>query len=57
MTIQTLYTAATGMNAQQLVAGIKGAMGKAGNKETRAHLSESLDLLSEALKAQMSRTI
>jgi hypothetical protein len=45
------------MNAQQLVAGIKGAMGKAGNKETRAHLSESLDLLSEALKAQMSRTI
>lgn len=45
------------MNAQQLVVSLRGAMGKAGNKETKAHLSESLDLLNEALKAQMSRSI
>ncbi|HEX4857796.1 MAG TPA: zinc-dependent metalloprotease, partial [Usitatibacteraceae bacterium] len=45
------------MNAQQLAAQIKAAMGKAGNKETKAHLAESLDLLSEALKASIQRTV
>jgi hypothetical protein len=44
------------MNAQQLVAQLRGAMGKAGNKETRAHLSECADLLGEALKANIQRT-
>lgn len=42
-------------NALALAAQIRGAMGKAGNKETRAHLSESLDMLTEALKAPMQR--
>ncbi len=44
------------LNAQQLQQQIRAAMGKAGNKETRAHLSESLDLLTEALKAPLQRT-
>jgi hypothetical protein len=43
-------------NAQQLQAQIRTAMAKVGNKETRAHLSESLDLLNEALKAPLQRT-
>ncbi len=42
-------------NAQQLQAQIRAAMAKAGNKETKAHLSESLDLLTEALKAPLQR--
>ena len=44
------------LNAQQLQAQIRAAMGKAGNKESRAHLSESLDILTEALKAPLQRT-
>ena len=42
-------------NARQLQAQIRAAMAKAGNKETKAHLAESLDSLSEALKAPMQR--
>jgi hypothetical protein len=42
-------------NAQQLQQQIRGAMVKAGSKESRAHLSESLDLLTEALKAPLQR--
>ena len=42
-------------NAQQLQQQIRAAMAKAGNKETKAHLAESLDLLSEALKAPLQR--
>ena len=43
------------LNAQQLQTQIRAAMGKLANKETRAHLSESLDFLTEALKAPMQR--
>jgi len=45
------------LNAQQLQQQIRVAMAKAGNKETKAHLSESLDMLSEALKAPIQRTV
>ena len=44
-------------NARQLQAQIRAAMAKAGNKETKAHLAESLDSLSEALKAPMQRAV
>jgi len=44
-------------NAIALQGQIRAAMAKAGNKETKAHLSESLDLLSEALKAPLQRTV
>ena len=43
-------------NAQQLQQQLRAAMGKAASKETKAHLSESLDYLTEALKAPMQRT-
>ena len=43
-------------NAVQLQGQIRAAMAKAGNKESKAHLSESLDLLTEALKAPLQRT-
>ena len=42
-------------NAQQLQQQIRAAMGKPASKVTRAHLSESLDMLSEALKAPLQR--
>lgn len=42
-------------NAQQLQQQIRAAMAKPGNKESKAHLSESLDILTEALKAPMQR--
>ena len=42
-------------NAQQLQQQIRAAMGKPATKVTRAHLSESLDLLTEALKAPLQR--
>lgn len=42
-------------NAQQLQQKIRTAMGLPGNKETKAHLAESLDMLSEALKAPLQR--
>jgi hypothetical protein len=45
------------VNAQQLQQKIRAAMGAAGNKETKAHLSESLDLLNEALKAPLQRAV
>ena len=44
-------------NAQQLQQQIRTAMAKPGNKESKAHLSESLDILSEALKAPLQRTV
>jgi hypothetical protein len=44
-------------NAQQLQQQIRAALGKQANKESRAHLSESLDLLTEALKAPLQRTM
>ena len=43
------------LNAQQLRARLRDAIGKAANKETRAHLAESLDMLDEALKAPLQR--
>jgi len=44
------------MNAMALVADLKAAQGKPGfSKESRAHISESLDTLQEALKAPMQR--
>lgn len=43
------------LNAQQLRARLRDAVGKAANKETRAHLAESLDMLDEALKAPLQR--
>jgi hypothetical protein len=44
------------MNAQALVADLKSAQGKGGySKEAKAHISESLDTLQEALKAPMQR--
>jgi hypothetical protein len=45
------------LNAQQLAAQLRGALGKPANKETRAHLSECLDLLGEALKASIQRNV
>ena len=42
-------------NAQQLQQQIRAAMAKPATKVTRAHLSESLDLLTEALKAPLQR--
>ena len=44
------------LNAQQLRARLRDAVGKAANKETRAHLAESLDMLDEALKAPLQRS-
>ncbi len=44
-------------NAIALQGQIRAAMAKAGNKETKAHLSESLDLLNEALKAPLQRSV
>jgi hypothetical protein len=44
------------MNAHALVADLKAAQGKPGySKEAKAHISESLDTLQEALKAPMQR--
>lgn len=42
-------------NAVQLQAAIRAAIGKPMSKEAKAHLSESLNLLSEALKAPLQR--
>ena len=42
-------------NAQQLQQQIRSALAKPATKVTRAHLSESLDLLTEALKAPLQR--
>jgi hypothetical protein len=42
-------------NAQQLQQQIRAAVAKPATKVTRAHLSESLDLLTEALKAPLQR--
>ena len=44
------------LNAQQLRARLRDAIGKAANKETRAHLAESLDMLDEARKAPLQRS-
>ena len=44
-------------NAQLLQQKIRAAMGAAGNKETKAHLAESLDVLNEALKAPLQRAV
>ncbi len=44
-------------NAQQLQQQLRTAMAKPATKVTRAHLSESLDLLTEALKAPLQRTM
>ncbi|MBL0124131.1 MAG: zinc-dependent metalloprotease [Betaproteobacteria bacterium] len=44
-------------NAQQLQQQIRVAMAKSGNKESKAHLSESLDVLTEALKAPLQRAV
>ncbi|MEQ1516860.1 MAG: zinc-dependent metalloprotease, partial [Usitatibacteraceae bacterium] len=44
-------------NAQQLQQKIRAAMSAPGSKETKAHLSESLDMLSEALKAPLQRAV
>jgi hypothetical protein len=44
------------MNAQALAAELKSAQAKPGlSKETRAHLAESFDTLTEALRAPMLR--
>lgn len=44
-------------NAQQLQQGIRAALARPASKITRAHLSESLDMLTEALKAPLQRAI
>ena len=44
-------------NAQQLQQQIRLALGKPATKVNRAHLLESLDLLSEALKAPLQRAV
>ncbi|QTN29483.1 zinc-dependent metalloprotease [Rhodoferax sp. AJA081-3] len=44
-------------NAQQLQQHIRAALGKPATKVTRAHLLESLDLLTEALKAPLQRAV
>lgn len=44
-------------NAQQLQQYIRAALGKPATKVTRAHLLESLDLLTEALKAPLQRAV
>ena len=44
-------------NAQQLQQKIRAALAMPGNKETKAHLSESLDLLTESLKAPLQRAV
>ena len=43
-------------NAQQLQQQIRSAIAKPATKVTRAHLSESLDMLTEALKAPLQRS-
>jgi len=43
------------MNARQLQVKLRGALDKPASKETRAHLAESLDWVTEALKAPLQR--
>ena len=42
-------------HANQLVGDLRAAQAKGGSVETRAHVAESLSLLTEALRATMSR--